>query len=189
MHHENQVLVWDPLLRIFHWLLVVCFLIAYIMEDERLILHVLAGSVVLGLIIFRLFWGVIGAEHARFSDFYYSFKQVVEHLRALAHLRASHYTGHTPAGSMMIFSLLAGLLLLTMSGLLLYALENSVSMLSDVSLEVSLLIEELHGLTADLLMCAAIFHLAGVVVETVLQKQNLIGAMITGYKKGGKDKI
>jgi len=186
MSKTGQQLVWDPLLRIFHWLLVVCFLIAYSIEDEMLNLHVLVGSIVLGLILFRVFWGVAGSEHARFSDFTYSFRQIAEHLRSLAHLRSARHTGHTPAGSVMIFFLLAGLLLLTMSGFLLYALEHRVAVLSATSLDTVLLIENLHGLIADTLMLAVLLHIAGVVVETVLQKQNLVGAMITGYKKGGK---
>ena len=183
--------VWDPLVRVFHWLLVACFLVAYIMEDEMLNLHVLVGSIVLGLIIFRLIWGVAGTEHARFSDFTYSFREIVEHLRSLMCLRSARHTGHTPAGSVMIFFLLVGLLLLTMSGLLLYSLENSAlhagGLLSSIGLEVSLLIETMHGLIADILMFAVIFHVAGVLVETVLQRQNLMLAMITGYKNGGEE--
>jgi len=187
MRQTGQLQVWDPLVRIFHWLLVACFLIAYIMEDEMLNLHVLMGSIVLGLIVFRLIWGVVGTEHARFSDFTYSFREIAGHLLSLMCLRSARHTGHTPAGSVMIFFLLVGLLLLTMSGLLLYSLENSIAVLSGITLESLLLIETMHGLMADVLMFAVIFHVAGVLVETVLQRQNLMLAMITGYKKGGEE--
>jgi len=187
MKKLKRKLVWDPLVRIFHWLLVVCFLVAYILEDEMLNLHLLAGSIVLGLLIFRLIWGVVGTQYSLFSEFPCSFRDVIQHLRGLIHLHPSHHTGHTPTGGVMIFLLLAGLLMLTASGVLLYSIENSAvpfsRLMAEVDLDTILLIEKLHGLIADLLAFSVLFHIAGVLVESVLQKQNLIRAMVTGYKK------
>ena len=191
MNDTKQILVWDPLLRIFHALLAGCFLVAYVMEDEMLHLHLLLGSIVFGLIIFRLFWGICGTEHARFSDFIFSIKQIRDHLRSLIRWKPSHHTGHTPAGGVMIFFLLIGLLILTLSGIMLYGLENSAApfayLTTDMSLDTIIFIEQLHSLVADALMLAVLFHIAGVLIESLLQQQNLIGAMITGYKKGGRN--
>jgi len=193
MKNTKQQLVWDPLVRIFHWLLVACFLIAYILEDERLNLHVLAGSIVLGLLVFRLIWGVIGTEHSLFSNFACSIRAVIQHLRSLARLHPSYHTGHTPTGAVMIFLLLAGLLVLTVSGVLLYSLENPAlpfsGLMAGVNLDTILLIEIIHRLVADLLVLAVLLHIAGVLVESVLQKQNLIRAMVTGYKTVEKEEI
>ena len=61
--------VWDPLVRIFHWSLVLFYLIAYLTEDDFLALHVWAGYTVGLLIAFRLLWGLVGTRHARFSSF------------------------------------------------------------------------------------------------------------------------
>ncbi len=187
MKKLKQFLVWDPLVRIFHWLLAACFLTAYILEDKMLNLHLLAGSIVLGLLIFRLIWGMVGTEHSRFSDFACSFRQVIEHLRSLARLHPSHHMGHTPTGGIMIFFLLTGLLVLTVSGVLLYSLENSSApffgLMAGVDFDTILMIENLHGLVADMLALSVLFHIAGVLVESLLQKQNLTRAMITGYKK------
>jgi len=193
MKNKKQQLVWDPLVRIFHWLLVACFLIAYILEDEMLNLHVLAGSIVLGLLVFRLIWGVIGTEHSLFSNFTCSVKQIIQHLHSLARLRPSHHVGHTPTGGVMIFLLLAVLLMLTVSGVLLYSLENNAlpfsGLMAGVDLDTILLIENLHGLLADFLALSVLFHVAGVLVESLLQKQNLIRAMVTGYKTVEKEEI
>ena len=178
-------------MRVFHWLLVTCFVIAYLLEDERLNLHLLAGSVVLGLVVFRLIWGVMGSRYSRFSDFACSPKQLIRHLRDLLRLRPDHYAGHTPMGGAMIFVLLGGLLLLTLSGVLLYGLENSAApfagFMSEQSPAAMIFLERIHGWVADLLALLALIHVAGVVVESVLQKQNLIRAMVTGYKTVRKE--
>jgi cytochrome b len=187
MKKLKQFLVWDPLVRIFHWLLAVCFLVAYILEDKMLNLHVLVGSIVFGLIIFRLTWGVMGTKHSRFADFICSFKQIIRHLCDLVRMRPAQHTGHTPVGGVMIFLLLFGLLLLTLSGIMLYALEGAVlpfaGLMSGIDLDTTILIESIHGWVADLLVLFVVFHVAGVFFESFLQKQNLIRAMITGYKK------
>ncbi len=186
-------MVWDPLLRIFHWLLVVCCLIAYIFEDKMFNLHLLVGSIIFGLLIFRLIWGVIGTKYARFSGLNCSIHALIQHLRGLARLEASPHIGHTPAGRIMIIFLLAGLLMLTVCGLMLYGLENSAlfgaSFMAEVEIDTILWIEDMHELIADVLALAALLHIAGVLLESILQKQNLIRAMITGYKTVEKENI
>ncbi len=184
---QQQIRVWDPLVRLFHWLLAACFLVAYVLEDDMLKLHVLAGSIVFGLIIFRLIWGVMGTQYSRFADFICSFKQIIQHLRDLVRMRPAQHTGHTPVGGVMIVLLLFGLLILTLSGVMLYALEGAsvpfAGLLSGVDLDTTILIESIHGWLADVLMLFVLFHIAGVFFESFLQKQNLIRAMITGYKQ------
>jgi cytochrome b len=70
---DPKTLVWGPLVRLFHWLLVVAFFTAYLTEAEEAgSLHVQAGYLVLGLVVFRILWGFVGSQHARFSDFVYS---------------------------------------------------------------------------------------------------------------------
>jgi len=190
MHKTTQqIRVWDPLVRLFHWLLAVCFLIAYVVEDDRLNLHVLVGSILFGLVIFRLIWGIMGTEHSRFADFICSLKQIMRHFRDLVRLHPAQHTGHTPIGGVMIVLLLFGLLLLTLSGVMLYALEGALlpfaGLITGVDLDTTILIEHMHGRTADLLALLVLFHIAGVLFESLLQKQNLVRAMITGFKKGG----
>lgn len=193
MNNIKRIQVWDLLVRIFHWLLAGSFITAYLLEDEMLNLHLLAGSIVLGLIIFRLVWGVMGTKHSRFADFACSIRQLIQHLHDLVRLRATRHVGHTPVGGLMIFVLLAGLLMLSLSGVMLYSLENSsvpfASLMTGATTDTILLIENLHELIADTLALFVLFHVAGVLVESVLQKENLIRAMFTGYKTDKKEEL
>ena len=193
MNEKKQIQVWDPLVRIFHWLLAVCFAIAYLLEDDRLKLHLLAGSTVLGLVVFRLIWGVIGTRHSRFAGFTCSPGKVKEHLSDLARLKPAYHLGHTPAGSAMIVLLLAGLLILSLSGTMLYGLENSsfflAGMVAGIELDMVIMLENLHELTADILTAMVLLHVAGVLVESALQGQNLIRSMVTGFKTEKRENI
>lgn len=192
MNEKKQILVWDPLVRMFHWLLAICFTTAYLVEDERLNLHLLTGSIVLGLIIFRLIWGVIGGGYSRFANFSCSVSELRKHLHALIRLRPTDHLGHTPMGAVMIFVLLSGLLILTLSGTIIYGIENNSLVFSNLVAgldpDAVMVIENIHGLVADALVLLVLLHIGGVVVECFIQKQNLIRAMITGYKSTKEEK-
>ena len=94
--HENQPLikVWDPLVRVFHWTLVLAFFTAYITEEDFLSLHSYAGYLVLGLVLLRVLWGFVGSRHARFSDFVYSVAEIKSFLKNTLQLKARRYLGH-----------------------------------------------------------------------------------------------
>ncbi len=181
-----MISVWDPLVRIFHWLLVISFSVAYLLEDTRFKLHLLAGSIVFGLVVFRLIWGWVGTPHSRFADFPWRPRQVLRHFGELLRGHAHPYTGHTPAGSAMIVALLTGLLLLSLSGVALYGFQEArgplAGLMAPLSLEGGYLLEDIHDLIATGLVALISLHIAGVILESLLQRQNLARAMITGRK-------
>jgi cytochrome b len=104
----------------FHWTLAAAFLTAWFVEDDWLGLHVLAGYTVLGLVLFRLVWGVIGTRHARFTDFVRSPSAVRAYLKDVIAMRARRHLGHNPAGGAMVIALLLSLIFTAVSGLALY---------------------------------------------------------------------
>jgi cytochrome b len=118
--------VWDPIVRIGHWILVTGFLLAYFIEaeDETLTVHVWAGYIVAAVVLVRIVWGFVGSQHARFVDFIFSPKAAVVYLRDLFLGSARRYIGHSPAGAAMIFLLLISLTAITWSGLMVYAYED-----------------------------------------------------------------
>lgn len=127
---NNEIRVWDPLIRLFHWSLVLTFSIGYLTGEEDSNLHIVAGYAVLGLVTFRVLWGIIGSKYARFSDFVYSPKTVIHYLKDLAAKKPQHYIGHNPAGGAMVIAMLLCLFVISVSGLKVYAIEEGLGPLA-----------------------------------------------------------
>ena len=127
---NKEIRVWDPLLRIFHWALVVAFSIGYLSGEEESNLHIYAGYIVMGLIIFRVLWGFIGTRYARFDNFVYSPNTVIQYLKGLLARKPKHYIGHNPAGGLMVIAMLLCLSVITISGLKVYAIEEGLGPLA-----------------------------------------------------------
>lgn len=180
--------VWDPAVRVFHWSLAASFFVAYLLsEHDWLGVHVWAGYAVLGLVLFRLIWGFIGPAHARFADFVYRPGAVLAHLKALARLRTRRYLGHNPAGGAMIVTLLIALLVTALTGMALYGAEQHagplVGLMTGIGKGGAKVIEEVHEFLANFTLALVAIHVAGVVVESVLHRENLARAMVTGRKQ------
>lgn len=182
---NETVKVWDPLVRIFHWTLVLSFTVAYISGEEWLDLHVVAGYLIAGLLGFRLLWGLIGTRHARFSDFVYRPSAIKAYLRDLGQMRPRHYLGHNPAGGLMVILLLLSLLLTTFTGMAHLAIEEAQGPLVGLVASTGLwpdLFEETHEFFANFTLLLVFVHIAGVLVSSLLHGENLVHAMITGRK-------
>jgi cytochrome b len=139
MNNETTIKVWDILVRLFHWFLVIFFTIAYFTAEEENPWHIYAGYTVLGLLLFRIVWGLVGTQYARFSNFIYSPSHVVHYIKSLLEKNPKHYTGHNPAGGWMIIALLLSLTVVTVSGLKLYAEEEGLGPLARGAVNVTLI--------------------------------------------------
>lgn len=184
--NSESVKVWDPLVRVFHWVLVVAFFTAYFTEEDLMDVHVLAGYTVLGLVLFRILWGLVGTRHARFSDFVFRPATVMQYLRDIFALHPKRYLGHNPAGGLMIVLLLISLLATTLLGLGVYALEEGAGplagMLAGAGEVWEDVFEETHEFFANFTLFLVVVHVAGVVVESLLHGENLVRSMVTGRK-------
>ena len=170
----TRILVWDAPTRIFHWLLAASFTGAYLTaESERWRdVHVMLGYTLLGLIAFRLVWGLIGTRYARFRSFAFGPRQVVEYVRSLLSPAPRHYVGHNPAGSWAIYLMLGLGALAGASGYASYA---------DIGGE---WMEDLHEGLASAMLGIVVIHVLGVIVSSLIHRENLTRSMITGYKAG-----
>ena len=171
---KQRILVWDLPTRVFHWLLAASFLGAFLTaESERYReIHVTLGYTLLGLIAFRLVWGFLGSRYARFRSFLFRPVEIIAYVTSLAKARPAHYAGHNPAGSVSVFLLLALGMLAGASGVLAF---------QDVGGDV---LEELHEMTAYAMLAVVALHVAGVVLSSVMHRENLVRSMITGLKSG-----
>jgi len=171
---KTRILVWDIPTRLFPWLLAGSFVGAFLTAESEYFrdLHVLFGYTLLGLIGFRLLWGIVGTRYARFTSFALRPTQLTAYLKSLFRRPPQHYIGHNPAGSWVIVGLLVlGLL----SGLTGYATYNELG---------GEWLEELHEGTANAMLALVGVHVLGVLVSSLLHHENLVRAMITGYKLG-----
>ncbi|MGE0289849.1 MAG: cytochrome b/b6 domain-containing protein [Bradyrhizobium sp.] len=187
MRHSPTVPVWDPLVRIFHWLLVAGFFTAYLTEDDFMTLHAWAGYLVLSLLAFRLAWGFVGPRHARFSDFVAPPGEALRYLGRVVTGRAPRHLGHNPAGGLMIVALLVGLVLTGASGLVVYGVEEQAGPLAAYVAHwpraIGKAFEEVHEFLANGVLLLVFVHVAGVIVESLLHRENLVKAMWTGEKR------
>lgn len=203
---SNEIRVWDPLVRLFHWGLVVAFTIAYLSGDEENSLHVYSGYAVLGLISFRVLWGFIGTRYARFSQFVTSPGTVIQYLKDLLARKPKHYTGHNPAGGWMVLALLLTLFVVTVSGLKVYAIEEGLGPLAAEAPALTLISpayadddehddgehekeeaaeefwEEIHEASSNFMLLLIFLHIAGVIVSSRLHDENVVKAMFSGKK-------
>lgn len=191
MNTNTKVKVWDPLVRVFHWTLVVAFFTAYISEDDFLSVHTYAGYTVLGLILLRIIWGIIGTRHARFSNFVTSPRIAWQYLKDTLLLRAKHYLGHNPAAGAMIVLLLVSLLVTTLSGLATYgAIESAGPLgnwLGNIGETGEDILEEVHEFFASFTVLLVVIHVGGVIIESLVHRENLVRSMLNGYKNADSD--
>jgi len=168
-----RVLIWDLPVRVFHWALAASFAGAYCLsESERLRnVHVMFGYTVLGLVVFRLTWGFVGTRYARFRSFFYSPREVVAYVRSLFSHSDPRFLGHNPAGSFAIWAILA---LAALTGGTGYATYSELG--GDA-------LEEAHEFLANAWLFVVGFHIAGVLLGSLLHRENLVAAMVTGYKR------
>ena len=208
---QPTVQVWDPLVRVFHWTLVIAFAVAYLSGEGSLALHVWSGYAVGGLVLLRIVWGFIGTPHARFANFVFGPFASLRYLADLVRGRARRYVGHSPAGAAMVFALLLTLVLLVGSGLQLYAIDENAGPLAGITTATAGAStaapavgedddeaiadaaeggkagegwwKDVHEVLANLVLALVILHIGGVLLASFVHKENLARAMVTGSKR------
>ena len=167
----QRILVWDVPTRVFHWLQALSFGVAYLTAySERMRnYHVALGYILLGLLVFRLLWGFIGTRYARFRSFLFYPGQTFSYLRAMLKGGSAHYPGHNPAGSVSVWLLLLGL----------FVCVTGVLALQD---DAGDRVVDMHGMATNVMLGVIALHLVGVLMSSLLHRENLVRAMLTGYK-------
>ena len=167
----REVRVWDWQLRLFHWLLVGTIAIAFLSAEEDSPLnhwHVLSGWLAGILIVFRLVWGFVGGEHSRFSDFVRP-SRISDHLYALRHGSRDATLGHNPLGAGSVLVLLALIAATVWTG----AFGGPAA-------------KDLHELVGWTLLAMVGLHIVAVIAMSLLQRENLLRAMVTGNKPAAR---
>lgn len=168
-----KVKVWDPVVRLFHWALVLSFATAWLSADLSKPLHHWAGYVAGTLIAIRLVWGIVGGRYARFAQFVKSPGTILNYMPDIAAGRERRFLGHNPAGGAMIVALL-----LAVAGLVLTGWLSTTDAFFGVAW-----VEQTHEVLTKLALGLVTLHLAGVALASFRHRENLPAAMLTGRKR------
>ena len=179
--NQQTVRVWDLPTRVFHWSLVILVLAAFVtgtLGGSLITWHGRIGVVLVGLLVFRLAWGLVGSTYARFCTF------VTGPAGVLVYLRGRwRGLGHNPLGALSVLAMLGVLLAQAVSGLFAnddIAFAGPLRVL--VSAELSDVLSRLHRLNANVLIGLVVLHLAAIVFYARVKGDQLVGPMIRGDK-------
>jgi cytochrome b len=182
----THVKIWDLPTRVFHWLLVVSCIAAYVtnwLGVSYFSYHLWTGYFVVILLVFRILWGIVGTHHARFINFV---RHPIESIRYALHLtkgKARSYPGHNPLGALMVLTLLLVLLLQAVTGLFANdEIFNVGPLYGYISHELSLQLTAIHKELFYWILGAVGIHVGAVLFYVFVKRENLIKAMVTGKK-------
>lgn len=182
----RTVKVWDLAVRAFHWALAALVLAGFLTaeEDETIPWHVRGGILVAGLVVFRVIYGLIGPEAARFRTFVRGPREVLGYLHGYLRGRPARTTSHNPLGALMVVTLLAVLAGTVVTGALAYGgAEWDGPFRAFIGKGLGHDLEEVHEFLAHSLLFLVPAHVIGVIVSSILERQNLVKGMITGEKR------
>jgi cytochrome b len=183
----RRVKVWDGSTRVVHVLIIVLFTLACWTHYTHLnALHVQVGCVFAGVLAFRLVWGFIGSETARFRQFIHSPKTVVGYTRRFfSGKRGNGHVGHNPLGGWSVALMLSLLFVLLATGL---CSEDSDGLLSGplakwISFDAGRAAAHWHGTAYQFMLAIIGLHVTAVLFYALVLREPLISAMVSGYRR------
>jgi cytochrome b len=186
MRVEERRMVWDLPLRVFHWLLVTGLVTSWATAEagfEWMEIHLRLGYFTIGLLVFRLIWGVIGPRHARFSSFIVGPRESWRYARALFAHRPLYAVGHNPLGGLMVLMMLLLVAMQVATGLFasddiaFYGPYNPA-----VSGATASFLTRIHHANFNWILAAATLHVLAIGFYFFVKRLNLVAPMLTGMK-------
>lgn len=179
---KDAIRVWDLPTRLFHWLLVALVLAMVAtgkIGGNLMDWHGRCGLAIVGLIAFRLVWGVAGTTYARFTSFFPTPSRLRTYLRG-----EWREPGHNPLGALSVFALLALLVFQAATGL---AGNDDIAfrgpLFDLVGKALSDRLSGLHKLSVNILYLLVLLHIGAILFYAHVKKDNLVKPMLTGWKK------
>ena len=182
--------LWDGPTRLVHWAVVALVGLSWFTaETGRMEWHRWSGYGVLGLLVFRLFWGFAGSASARFANFVHGPAAVAAYLRTVRARSPSGIPGHNPLGALSVVAILA--VLVAQVGFGLFAVDidgiESGPLSYMVDFDTGRVFAKLHHQSFSVLQVLVVLHVAAVLFYLVYKRENLVAAMITGRRRFAQD--
>jgi cytochrome b len=184
---STEVRVWDWPVRLTHWLFVFCLAFSWWSAEQRAMdWHRYSGYALLGLLIFRIYWGFAGSSSARFSTFVRGPSRVVAYLRGTSEQHRS--AGHNPLGGWSVAAMLTLMLAQVLIGLFVSDVDGLESgpLSHLVSFEASRTLAEIHEIVFNLILGLIALHIAAILFYLFAKRDNLIVAMLTGKRRAAR---
>lgn len=183
----ERVRVWDPALRLFHWLLAVLVIANWLLGQfgpNVMTLHFWLGYAILALLVFRVVWGFVGPEPARFRSFLRGPGAIIGYARGMFRRAPSHWPGHNPLGALSVVAMLVALSVQVGTGLISDPLDYvNYGPLSDkVDSDTARKAVGWHRLGGNIIFLLVVVHLAVILFYRLWKNEDLIRPMITGWK-------
>lgn len=184
---RNAVRVWDLPTRLFHWLLalaVIGLVVTAKIGGAAMTFHFRLGLFVLGLLLFRLLWGLVGGRWSRFANFFYAPWTILRYLRGGSRPGEHHEVGHNPLGSLSVFAMLLLLMVQVSTGLIADDEIANVGPLNKyVATATGLAATSWHKTFGQwFIIGLVVLHIAAIVGYLVVKKTNLVRPMLSGDK-------
>ncbi|CAB1367703.1 cytochrome b/b6 domain-containing protein [Denitratisoma oestradiolicum] len=184
---EPLVKVWDRVVRLGHWLLVISFFVIYL-RSRKFPIHAYAGYLMTLLLLLRIVWGFFGSKAARFRSFLFGPREMIAYTRDTLSGHARYYASHNPLGAAMVFTLLPLLLANCLIGLLIYSSGQQLGPFGSlVPSDWEDVLIPVHHVLGDGLAVLALVHIIGTLWAGWLHRENYILAMMTGLKRVPRD--
>ena len=187
--------VWDAPTRIVHWLLAVGVVLQYLTGELKLVpmqWHYATGYTLLGLLLFRLAWGFVGSDSARFARFFHGPRAMGRY--ALAMFSPSGHVeriaGHNPLGAWSALAMIACLLVQSVTGL--WTTDDILEQGPRVEGASAALVEwmsTIHRVNQKVLLGLVVLHLLAVVWHAWLLREDLVRGMFDGRKALDADPV
>ncbi|MEO7744121.1 MAG: cytochrome b/b6 domain-containing protein [Usitatibacter sp.] len=181
----DQVAVWDLPLRIFHWTLAGLVVFSFVtgkVAGPWLEWHMRSGYAILALVLFRLAWGVVGSQTARFTAFVRGPRAGLEYLEAALARRPLQVLGHNPLGGWMVVFMLALLLVQAATGLFVDdEIATQGPLAGTVSNALVARFTTLHRYNEWVILGAVVLHLVVIAAYHWGLRVNLVGPMVHGH--------
>jgi cytochrome b len=180
--------IWDPVTRLWHWVLVVAVVLGWsfgeFMSFSTIQYHFYCGYTVLGLILFRCVWGLFGPEPVRVRALLPNPRALLAYVKRLGARVPSGTPGHNPLGALAVIAMIALLGLQASSGLFIESEDyfEAAPLAHLVSDAVTNQLIWWHKLVAKLILGVVVLHVGAIFFYLLWKKENLIIAMITGWK-------
>ena len=182
--------LWDLPTRLFHWALVVLIALQYATGEFDLLdlrWHFWFGYATLALVLFRILWGLFGSQTSRFSDFVRGPRAVAAYVRAMGRGGAKQSVGHNPVGGWSVLALLTCVLVQAVTGLFSSDdVDNDGPLAAHVAAATVKAMTRLHHLAQNVLLVLIVLHVGAVLFYRFVQRDDLIGPMISGRKALGE---